>query len=181
MALRLFVRYRHLARPIECTLALVMAIAFTLMSIAVQAEMSDHEYEVSLRERNRDFAAFVRERAKDASDEVKAAQLLHLARLKRTEELVQLELEHQKQMKRYSMEAVEARDRADEERVAKESVKSDDERIAFVKVRERRNTIASSVGAINSYTEFEINMDKEPESKVSHTAGSAAGASAESP
>lgn len=133
-----------------------------------QAELSDRELEVSIRERKRDFERFVIQRKASSDKEVKAAASLREAR--RADQARQLETErnYRATMKRYSMEEVEARDRADEARLVTESKENDLARSSFVVNRNRRRGLEASIAPVNPYEEYEIDMKVEPDSKVSN-------------
>lgn len=130
--------------------------------------MSDPRFETELRERKRDFDRYVKARPNSSSTELKAAEALREARKKREAQLRDLEVDFQKKSKRYSMEEVETLDRVDEERLAKRDSKAEEIRASFVKTRDRRRAIEASIAPVDTYQEFDINMQVEPESKTSH-------------
>ncbi len=140
---------------------------FVLSAGMVMAE-SDRDYETSLRERKRDFESYIKERDTVKSDIAAAAAALRLARQANERELKKNESAYQKTMKRYSMEEAEARDLADEERLAEERAQTDLRRVQYVVGRDKRRLIEASVGPLDPYKEANIDMKVEPETKVSH-------------
>lgn len=153
-------------------LTLILAVcaicAVGLSPLVATAELSDRELEVSIRERKRDFDRFVIQRKASFDKAAAAAQSLREAR--RADQARQLETErnYRATMKRYSMEEVETRDRADEARLAKESKENDLARSGFVVNRNRRRVLEASIAPVDPYEEYEIDMKVEPDSKVSH-------------
>ena len=131
------------------------------------AEVSDHEFETQLRERNRDFDHYVKSRANDAEAESKAAIALRAERLASEARKTEIEKDYQRNMKRYSMEEVEARDRADEARLERLGKDEEKTRATFISRRNRQRILEASVGSVNTYEEFEINMAVPPETKAS--------------
>ena len=148
--------------------AFIIANIATFVGFSAHAEMSDHEYETSLRERKRDFDRYVKARAVSSENELDAAAALRAARIASELKRVETEKEYQRTMKRYSMEEVEARDRQDEQRILIEENNDDAIRVAFVKNRERRNEMETKIAPVDNYAEAEINMAIPPESKASH-------------
>ena len=147
----------------------VFAVGFSVLyPQVVKAELSDRELEISIRERKRDFDRFVIQRKTSLDNAAKAATSLR--ELRRSDQARQMEIERQYRatMKRYSMEEVEARDRADEARLESEIKTREVVRNGFVKNRDRRRVLEASILPVNPYEEFEIDMKIEPESKVSH-------------
>lgn len=148
--------------------ALIIANLAMFVGFSAHAEMSDHEYETSLRERKRDFDRYVKSRVVSSETEFDAAAALRAARVASELKRVETEREYQRTMKRYSMEEVEKRDRQDEERILIEENNEDAIRVAFVKYRERRNEMESKIAPVDVYEESEINMAIPPESKATH-------------
>lgn len=148
-------------------LIFLLFLSSVFISSRAAAEVSDREFETQLRERNHDFDRFVKSRANDAEAENKAAIALRAARIASVAKQVEVEKEYQQRMKRYSMEETEARDRADELRLEKLGKDEEKTRANFIAQRNRQRILEASVGAVNTYEEFEINMGLPPESKAS--------------
>jgi ATPase subunit of ABC transporter with duplicated ATPase domains len=141
--------------------------ASSLIANFARAE-TDREYETEMRQRQRDFNSYIKERKSERSDFAKAAEVLHAARKAAEAQHEENERAYQKVMKRYSMEEIEALDRRDDERLLKERAQADASRSLFVEARERRHQIEDSIGPVDPYLEFDINLGVEPETKVSH-------------
>ena len=148
--------------------ALLIANITSFVGFYARAEMSDHEYETSLRERKRDFDRYVKSHSSSSETELDAAAALRSARVASELKRVEIEKEYQRTMKRYSMEEVEKRDRQDEERVLLEESNDDAIRVAFVKNRDRRNDLELKIAPVDPYEEAAINMAVPPESKATH-------------
>lgn len=136
------------------------------IAVAASEDASLREYETFLREKKRDFERFVKYRDQSSQDEEVAAEALRASRKKDEEQQAELEQSFVRQMKRYSMEETEARDREDEERVAKESKENDEERRRFAKLRDQKRDLKESIAPVDPYRELEINMAVPPESKA---------------
>lgn len=131
------------------------------------AEVSDREYELHLKERKRDFDAYVASRKKTSEQELDSALAL-----KKSREASKLEREKNlaafvKTMVRYSTAEVEAREAAYEETLVDRKAESELDRSRFVERRERLRQIEERSPAVDPYEEFEINWSIAPESKVS--------------
>ncbi len=157
----------------------VLSVLFAVALVAMltgfagpaQAELSDREYEKQLLEKRQDFELYVQGRAADREREVAGSATLREQRQKDQARQLQIEDEYRRTMKRYSMKEIEAKDRADEERLAKESIENETTRAAFVKQRERRADLIRKISPIDSYREFDIDMSTEPEAKTSFSHG----------
>lgn len=149
--------------------ALILVFVFAMLPGVGHAEISDREFETSVREQKRDFDRFVRDRkARRERGEERSQALSQKRRIEEAHRL-QVEVEYRRTMKRYSMSEVEAKDRADEERLAKASQEYEKTRTSFVKQRDRRMDLVRSIDPIDPYQEFDINMGQEPETKSSYS------------
>lgn len=144
---------------------------FTGFAAPARAELSDRELERQLLDQRQDFELYMQGREADRERALAGAVALRSQREKDQARQLEVETEYRRTMKRYSMEEVEAKDRADEERLAKESVENEVVRAAFVKQRERRADLIRKISPIDSYREFDIDMSTEPETKTSFSHG----------
>lgn len=149
-------------------------VACGLLGVCVSASDREAEqrYETLRHERHRDFEKFVKSRERSPEAEAAAADALKAARKADVEKQAEAQREFVQKMKRYSMEEVEAKDRADEERLAKEKLDETKVREAFVATRNRYREIDARIGDVDTYKEFEIDMKHEPESRVTHSSSS---------
>jgi hypothetical protein len=157
--------------------------AFFISATLALAE-SDREFESAMLQRQRDFNSYIKERNSEKRDLTHAAEVLHAARKAQEREHAENELAYQNVMKRYSMEEIEARDREDDERLLRERAQAEATRSLFIESRDRRRSIEASIGPLDPYQEFEINMTVEPETKVSHpvsSGGSSIGGAGDGP
>lgn len=144
---------------------------FTGFATPARAELSDREFEKQLLEQRQDFELYVQGRAADRERAIAGSAALRTQRAKDQARQLEVEAEYRRTMKRYSMEEIEEKDRADEERLAKQAQESDETRADFVKQRERRAKLAREIAPIDSYREFDIDMTTEPEAKTSYSHG----------
>lgn len=146
-----------------------------LVTLQAAAEPSMRSFETLQRERKRDFEKYIKGREFSSEKEVKAAEILRQARAKSLAQQLENEKNYRKKMKRYSMEEVEALDRADEERLARQASKSNQAREAFLRTREREREIENKISPVDPYRELDIDMTRPPETKVSHSGSSSDG------
>lgn len=157
--------------------AIITALLFGISAFAEGP--SDPAFEAGLRQEKRDFEKYLDARGKSSADETKAAEVLRKTREAYQARQIAALNAYRAKMKRYSMEEVEARDRADEQRIEKENQKFEKQRTEFVATRDRRRQIEARVGTVDVYRAYDIDMTHEPESKNSH-AESASGAGSSS-
>lgn len=154
----------------RCLRLIALGIAvFSSLSISVQAEESEADFGKRVVQRKQAFEIY--EKSLSRTSESEQVEAMRLVRARKEREL---KLEEQRerfaaQMKRYSMEETEARDRKDEERLAREDGKADQVRTIYVGRRDRLNGIEAERGFIDPYREQRIDFSKEPESKASAT------------
>ena len=161
----------RLAPVFGCALLAFVLIATVFYQTDAAAEQSDSGYETMLRQKKRDFERYLASREKKSESEAAAAEALRNSRQAQSAKQAEIQKQYQRTMKRYSMGEIEKLDRQDEERLAKLSGKSDDERAAFRTRQNHRRQLELEIAPVDSYREFDIDMTVEPESKASHTDG----------
>lgn len=138
-----------------------------LAASVAKADEGDAEFAARMRTRRNDFLASIKARSISSENErVEAARQVK-ARIEAELETERRRRAHVVTMKRYSMEQIEALDRADEERLAKVDARVEERRQEFVLRRKRFAEIENFLGQIDPYAEADIHFEIEPESKAS--------------
>ena len=138
------------------------------LSSVARAEMSPREYEAQLVQKKRDFQNYLNERLKASEVEKNAALEMRISREKELRRQSELERQYREKMKRYSMEEVEARDRADEKRIESEQARNEELRLDFIARRDRLRELDKAISPVDELKEFDIDMSKEPDFKSSY-------------
>lgn len=138
------------------------------LSSVARAEMSPREYEAQLIQKKRDFQNYLNERLKASEAEKNAALEMRVSREKELRRQSELERQYREKMKRYSMEEVEARDRADEKRIESEQARNEELRRDFIARRDRLRELDRAISPVDELKEFDIDMTKEPDFKSSY-------------
>lgn len=136
--------------------------------IPAQAEMSPREYEAYLVQKKRDFQKYLNERLQASESERNAAIAMRESRERDLRAQNEIERRYREQMKRYSMEEVEARDRADEKRLELELMQGETLRRDFIARRDRLRELDLAISPVDEMKEFDIDMTKEPDFKSSY-------------
>lgn len=136
-----------------------------------RAEMSPREYEAHLIQKKRDFQKYLNERLQASESERDAALKMRMSREKEIREQNELQRRYREQMKRYSMEEIEARDRADERRIEQEQQQGESLRRDFIARRDRLRELDLAISPVDELKEFDIDMTKEPDFKSSYPSG----------
>ncbi len=148
---------------------LVLCIGTLLaFGIPAQAEMSPREYEAHLVQKKRDFQKYLNERLQASESERNAAIAMRESRERDLRAQNEIERRYREQMKRYSMEEVEARDRADEKRLELELMQGETLRRDFIARRDRLRELDLAISPVDEMKEFDIDMTKEPDFKSSY-------------
>ncbi|CAN5636792.1 hypothetical protein BH10BDE1_BH10BDE1_10970 [soil metagenome] len=157
---------------VRLAFVLLVSYAMSLAALAPAFAETDQEFETAMVQRQRDFNSYIKDRNSEKKDILKAAEVLHEARKAAEMELAENQRNYLKKMKRYSMEEIEVQDREDDVRLERERAQADATRALYAESRDRRRSIEASIGPLDSYQEFDINMSVEPETKVSHPGSS---------
>ncbi len=132
------------------------------------SETTDREFETELILKKRDFNQFLNLRLKSSEQEIIAARAHGEKRQEEAQIQKDLEASYRQQMKRYSMEEIEIKDRADEERLRIEASKVESSRGEFIARRDRHRELDRAIAPVDGNLEFEIDMNKEPDFKSSY-------------
>ncbi len=138
------------------------------LSSVTRAEMSPREYEARLMQKKRDFQNYLANRLKASQAEKNAALEIRISRELELRRQGELERKYREKMQRYSMEEIEARDRADEKRIESEQVRNEDLRRDFIARRDRLRELDQAISPVDELKEFDIDMSKEPDFKSSY-------------
>lgn len=136
--------------------------------LPAEAEMSPREYEAHLVQKKRDFQKYLSERLKASESERDAALAMRASREKELHEQNERQRRYREQMKRYSMEEVEALDRDDEKRIEQERQQGESLRRDFIARRDRLRELDLAISPVDEMKEFDIDMSKEPDFKSSY-------------
>lgn len=122
----------------------------------------------SMMQKKRDFQSYLKDRIKNSELELQAAIAIRESRERELREQLERQARHRAQMKRYSMEEIEAQDRLDEQRILNRDLAAEARRNAYVERRDSLREIEASIRPVDPLLEFDIDLKKEPDFKSSH-------------